>query len=88
MSLRFPDDPGVHHSWQVVGVLEFSRDKSQYLVQKADQHGRVRDQRGKPVALNGGTGMGKFSPLGSVLHSLSLTTWPSHPHLLHSDLCC
>ncbi|KAI4880923.1 hypothetical protein NFI96_025448, partial [Prochilodus magdalenae] len=37
------------YSWQSVGVLDYYPEKKQYLVQKADPHGRVRDRKGRPV---------------------------------------
>ncbi|CAL8336191.1 unnamed protein product [Merluccius merluccius] len=47
-----PDSPSGPHSWQAVGVLDYSQEKIQYLVQKADPDGRIRDRQGKPVVLN------------------------------------
>ncbi|MCJ8744212.1 hypothetical protein PDJAM_G00116030 [Pangasius djambal] len=37
------------YTWQSVGVLDYSPEKKQYMVQKADQNGCVRDSEGKPV---------------------------------------
>lgn len=37
------------YTWQSVGVLDYSPEKKQYMVQKADQNGCVRDSKGKPV---------------------------------------
>lgn len=37
------------YTWQSAGVLDYSPEKKQYLVQKADQNGCVRDSKGKPV---------------------------------------
>ncbi|XP_030213444.1 dynein heavy chain 1, axonemal [Gadus morhua] len=50
-----PDSPSGPHSWQAVGVLAYSQEKGRYLVQKADQHGRLRQQQITPF-LNGGAG--------------------------------
>lgn len=37
------------YTWQSVGVLDYSPEKRQYLVQKVDQNGCVRDSKGKPL---------------------------------------
>ncbi|KAL7843672.1 hypothetical protein AOLI_G00251840 [Acnodon oligacanthus] len=37
------------YSWQSVGVLDYCPEKKQYLVQKADPHGQIRDSKGKHV---------------------------------------
>ncbi|XP_065097060.1 dynein axonemal heavy chain 1 [Paramisgurnus dabryanus] len=46
-------NPNLEYSWQSVGVLEYSQEEKEYLVQKADQNGRLRDCEGKPI-VNGG----------------------------------
>ncbi|KAM3838092.1 dynein axonemal heavy chain 1-like [Diretmus argenteus] len=48
-----PKSPFLEYRWHFVGVLDYSKEKSQYLVQKADENGRVRNKEGKPI-LNGG----------------------------------
>ncbi|XP_053339456.1 dynein axonemal heavy chain 1 [Clarias gariepinus] len=37
------------YTWQSVGVLDYCPEKKQYVVQKADENGCVRDSEGKPV---------------------------------------
>uniref|UniRef100_W5KGW7 Uncharacterized protein n=1 Tax=Astyanax mexicanus TaxID=7994 RepID=W5KGW7_ASTMX len=37
------------YMWQSVGVLDYCPEKKQYLVQKADPLGRIRDRNGKPA---------------------------------------
>ncbi|XP_027011591.1 dynein axonemal heavy chain 1 isoform X2 [Tachysurus fulvidraco] len=37
------------YAWQSVGVLGYSPEKKQYMVQKADHNGCVRDSNGRPV---------------------------------------
>lgn len=37
------------YAWQYVGVLGYSPEKKQYMVQKADHNGCVRDSNGRPV---------------------------------------
>ncbi|KAI7795154.1 dynein axonemal heavy chain 1 [Triplophysa rosa] len=44
-----PKSPSLVFSWQLVGVLEYSQENNQYLVQKADKNGGVRDSEGKPI---------------------------------------
>ncbi|TTB85611.1 Dynein heavy chain 1, axonemal [Bagarius yarrelli] len=39
------------YSWQSVGVLDYSPKQKQYLVQKADDNGCVRDSNGRPVVV-------------------------------------
>uniref|UniRef100_A0A667ZN70 Uncharacterized protein n=1 Tax=Myripristis murdjan TaxID=586833 RepID=A0A667ZN70_9TELE len=48
-----PKSPSLKYDWHFVGVLEYSKEKGQYLVQKTDKKGRLTDHKGKPV-LNGG----------------------------------
>uniref|UniRef100_A0A672RLD1 Uncharacterized protein n=1 Tax=Sinocyclocheilus grahami TaxID=75366 RepID=A0A672RLD1_SINGR len=51
----FRMDPinSLEYSWQLVGVLQYSQEKKEYLVHKADCNGWVWDSDGKPI-LNGG----------------------------------
>ncbi|XP_046731532.1 dynein axonemal heavy chain 1 [Silurus meridionalis] len=42
-------DSTPEYAWQSVGVLDYSPEKKQYMVQKADQHDCVRNSEGKPV---------------------------------------
>uniref|UniRef100_A0A4W4FA67 Uncharacterized protein n=1 Tax=Electrophorus electricus TaxID=8005 RepID=A0A4W4FA67_ELEEL len=37
------------YSWQPVGVLDYSQKRKQYMVQRSDPSGRVRDREGQPV---------------------------------------
>ncbi|XDV51401.1 hypothetical protein PO909_020284 [Leuciscus waleckii] len=58
-----PVDPkslALEYSWQLVGVLQYSQEKKQYLVHKVDCNGWVRDSMGKPI-LNGGQRKGVLS---------------------------
>ncbi|XP_051768758.1 dynein axonemal heavy chain 1 [Ctenopharyngodon idella] len=55
-----PKSPALEYSWQLVGVLQYSQEKKQYLVHKADCNGWVRDSEGKPI-LNGGQSEGVLS---------------------------
>ncbi|RXN34314.1 dynein heavy chain axonemal [Labeo rohita] len=54
-----PENPALEYSWQLVGVLQYSQEKKEYLVHKADCNGWVRDSDGKPI-LNGGQKEGMF----------------------------
>ncbi|XP_072521546.1 dynein axonemal heavy chain 1 [Salminus brasiliensis] len=42
-------DISTNYLWQSVGVLDYCSEKNQYLVQKADPDGLVRDSKGKPA---------------------------------------
>ncbi|XP_026131005.1 dynein heavy chain 1, axonemal isoform X1 [Carassius auratus] len=55
-----PESPALEYSWQLVGVLQYSQEKKEYLVHKADCNGWVRDSDGKPI-LNGGQREGALS---------------------------
>uniref|UniRef100_A0A671RFI0 Uncharacterized protein n=1 Tax=Sinocyclocheilus anshuiensis TaxID=1608454 RepID=A0A671RFI0_9TELE len=57
-----PESPALEYSWQLVGVLQYSQEKKEYLVHKADCNGWVRDSDGKPT-LNGGQREALFSPI-------------------------
>ncbi|KAK7127569.1 hypothetical protein R3I93_020220 [Phoxinus phoxinus] len=57
-----PKSPALEYSWQLVGVLQYSQEKKQYLVHKVDCNGWVRDSKGKPI-LNGGQRKGVLSLL-------------------------
>ncbi|XP_076846923.1 dynein axonemal heavy chain 1 isoform X2 [Brachyhypopomus gauderio] len=37
------------YTWQPVGVLHYSQDRKEYVVQRSDQRGRVTDSKGRPV---------------------------------------
>ncbi|KAG9260637.1 dynein heavy chain 1, axonemal [Astyanax mexicanus] len=41
--------PTLEYMWQSVGVLDYCPEEKQYLVQKADPLGRIRDRNGKPA---------------------------------------
>ncbi|KAF4107339.1 dynein axonemal heavy chain 1 isoform X1 [Onychostoma macrolepis] len=55
-----PESPALEYSWQLVGVLQYSQERKEYLVHKADCNGWVRDPDGKPI-LNGGQKEGVLS---------------------------
>lgn len=44
-----PESPALEYSWQLVGMLQYSQEKKEYLVHKADCNGWVRDPDGKPI---------------------------------------
>ncbi|XP_060766195.1 dynein axonemal heavy chain 1 [Neoarius graeffei] len=50
------------YTWQSVGVLDYSPEKRQYLVQKVDQNGCVRDSKGKPLLGRAQRNQGPLQP--------------------------
>ncbi|KAM4613811.1 dynein axonemal heavy chain 1 [Polymixia lowei] len=58
-----PNSPTLEYSWCFVGVLDYSQEKGQYLVQKADKNGRVRDKQGKPILNRGHRKEGGVTPM-------------------------
>ncbi|KAG7477961.1 hypothetical protein MATL_G00075170 [Megalops atlanticus] len=53
MAHEDPQSPELEYCWQSVGVLDFNTQKNLYLVHKADPVGRVRDDKGNPIIING-----------------------------------
>lgn len=39
----------LEYSWHLVGVLDYSKEKCQYLVQKVHQSSKLTDEEGNPI---------------------------------------
>lgn len=51
-SLFFEEDPkrsSLEYSWHLVGVLDYNKEKCQYLVQKIHQNTKLIDEEGNPI---------------------------------------
>ncbi|XP_051269985.1 dynein axonemal heavy chain 1 isoform X2 [Dicentrarchus labrax] len=44
-----PKGCSLEYSWQLVGVLDYSKEKCQYLVQKVHHNTRLTDEKGNPI---------------------------------------
>lgn len=44
-----PQTPSLEYSWHLVGVLDYSKEKCQYLVQKVHQNSRLTYEEGNPI---------------------------------------
>ncbi|XP_067444208.1 dynein axonemal heavy chain 1 isoform X2 [Thunnus thynnus] len=44
-----PKTPSLEYSWHLVGVLDYCKEKCQYLVQKVHQNNRPTDEEGNPI---------------------------------------
>lgn len=62
----------VTYSWHLVGVLDYNTEKKLYLVQKADNCGRVRDSKGKPILKSKERPKGKAKALTLAICNASL----------------
>ncbi|XP_062843095.1 dynein axonemal heavy chain 1 [Trichomycterus rosablanca] len=71
----------LEYAWQSVGVLDYGQEKRQYMVQKADTDGRVRDSRGKPVTIGADTIKGPLQPDQYWVPRIRLLFCAEDPHL-------
>ncbi|KAM7402690.1 hypothetical protein PAMP_017906 [Pampus punctatissimus] len=49
IGLEDPKTPSLEYSWHLVGVLDYSKEKCQYLVEKVHQSSKLTDEEGNPI---------------------------------------